>query len=126
MRRGSGKNSNWLEFSKQCLNALDPTEKTFVKKWFTALTDTKHKVFYQELKIFWYEYRTYTAQIEKNRKWFNKIKRNLKKPKHPKSYFYFGNCNKLKFPVQEMSRKVLQSSHVQENACFQGVCVSVS
>ena len=47
------------------------------------LTATKYKVFYQELKIFLYEYRTYT-QIEKITKCFNKIKRNLKKTKHPK------------------------------------------
>ena len=58
-------------------------EQTFVKKWFKALRDTKYKKFYQELKIFFYEHRTYT-QIEKITKCFNKIKRNLKKTKHPK------------------------------------------
>ena len=73
-----------IGISKQFLDALDPTEQTFVKKWFTALTDTKYKVFYQELKIFLYEYRTYAPQIEKLTKCFNKIKRNLKETKHPK------------------------------------------
>ena len=43
-----------------------------------ALTATKYNVFHQELKIFLYEYRAYT-QIEKLTKWFNMIKRNLKK-----------------------------------------------
>ena len=50
-----------------------PIEQTFVKKWLTALTATKYKVFYQELKNFLYEYQTY-AQIEKNTKCFNKMK----------------------------------------------------
>ena len=48
-----------------------------------ALTDTKYKVFSQKLKNFLYDYCTYT-RTEKITRYFNKIKRNLKKTKYPK------------------------------------------
>ena len=71
-----------------------PTEQTFVKKWFKALTDTKSRYFNKNSKFFLHDYRTYT-QIEKVTKCFNKIKRNLKKIKHPK-------LRKAKFPILEI------------------------
>ena len=50
--------TNWnnetaVEEKKNGVQRHQPTEQTFVKKWFKALTDTKYKVFYQELKIFY-------------------------------------------------------------------------
>ena len=67
-----------------------------------VLKDRKYKVFYQEPIFVLYKYRT-CRQIEKNWKVLDQDEKKFKENQallvKESKVSYFGNCNKLKYPV---------------------------